>query len=179
MTPAVPQAGGEPRGRKRIAYADPPYPGCAHLYRNHPDYAGEVDYPELLRRLTEEFDGFVLHTSSPALGMLLPLCPPDARVMAWVKPFAAFKRNVPVAYAWEPVIVRAARKPVVSGRIVMRDWVSESITLRKGLVGAKPPAVARWAFEVVGAQPQDDLVDLFPGTGAIARAWDEWRQEVA
>ena len=28
----------------RIAYADPPYPGCAHLYRGHPDYAGEVDH---------------------------------------------------------------------------------------------------------------------------------------
>jgi len=25
----------------KVAYADPPYPGCAHLYRDHPDYAGE------------------------------------------------------------------------------------------------------------------------------------------
>ena len=24
----------------RIAYADPPYPGCAHLYRNHFEQAG-------------------------------------------------------------------------------------------------------------------------------------------
>ena len=28
---------------KRIAYADPPYPGCAHLYADHPDFAGEVE----------------------------------------------------------------------------------------------------------------------------------------
>lgn len=28
----------------RLAIADPPYPGCAHLYRDHPDYAGEVDH---------------------------------------------------------------------------------------------------------------------------------------
>ena len=44
---------------------------------------------------------------------MMPLLPPSARVMAWVKGFAAFKRNVSVAYAWEPVIVKAARKPVV------------------------------------------------------------------
>ena len=41
----------------RIAYADPPYPGCAHLYEGHPDYAGEVDHADLCRRLETEFDG--------------------------------------------------------------------------------------------------------------------------
>jgi hypothetical protein len=25
---------------RRLAYADPPYPGKAHYYRGHPDYAG-------------------------------------------------------------------------------------------------------------------------------------------
>ena len=69
--------------------------------------------------------------------------------MAWVKPFAAFKRNVSVAYAWEPVIVKAIRKPVVRGRVVMRDWVSENITLKKGLCGAKPEKVCLWAFEIL------------------------------
>ena len=28
----------------RIGYADPPYPGQAHLYKDHPDYGGEVDH---------------------------------------------------------------------------------------------------------------------------------------
>lgn len=159
----------------KIAYADPPYPGCAHLYKNHPDYAGEVDHAELIARLESEYDGWVLHTNSPGLSVVIPLLPKEARIMAWVKPFAAFKRNVPVAYAWEPVIVKAARKPVVSGRIVMRDWVSHSITMKKGLTGAKPPAVCEWAFEVVGAQPDDDLHDLFPGTGAVQSAWENWK----
>jgi hypothetical protein len=163
-----------------IGYADPPYPGQAKRhYADHPDYAGEVDHAALLERLERDFNGWVLHTSSTALRDVLALCPPAARVMAWVKPFAAFKRNVSVAYAWEPVIVKAARKPVVSGRIVMRDWVSESITLRRGLTGAKPEAVCHWAFEVVGAQPGDELHDLFPGTGAVARAWAMWREAVA
>lgn len=159
----------------RIGYADPPYPGCAHLYKDHPDFAGEVDHVALIERL-KTYDGFILHTSSVALPQLAPLLPPDARVMAWVKSFAAFKRNVPVAYAWEPVIIRAARKPVVSKRLVMRDWIECPITLRRGLVGAKPEKVCHWAFEVVGARPDDIIEDLYPGTGGVMKAWVNWQK---
>jgi len=115
----------------RLGYADPPYPGCAHLYKDHPDFAGEVDH-------------------------------------------VAFKRNVSVAYAWEPVFVKAARKPIVSTRHISRDWVDAPITLKRGLVGAKPEKVCWWAFEMLGARPEDELVDLFPGTGAVTTAWRRW-----
>ena len=162
----------------RVAYADPPYPGCAHYYHNHPDYAGEVDHADLVASLIE-YDGWCLHTSSPTLKDLLPLCPDDIRVMAWVKPFAAFKANVPVAYAWEPVIVKAARKPVVKLGMTYRDWVAEPITLKRGLVGVKPDAVCRWVFEVMGCEPTDELVDLFPGTGAVTRAWESWSRQLS
>jgi hypothetical protein len=167
----------------RIGYADPPYVGCAHLYKDHPDYAGEVDHQALLLRLETEFDGWVLHASATPASMatIAPLVAqiPGARWMSWVKGFAAFKRNVSVAYAWEPVIVKAARKPVVSKRLVMRDWVQESITLKRGLTGAKPEAVCHWAFEMVGARPEDELHDLFPGTGAVSAAWRTWRLKFA
>lgn len=163
----------------RLGYADPPYIGCAHLYREHPDFAGEVDHAALIARLQSEFDGWVLHTSATptALATLAPLVAdiPGARWMSWVKGFAAFKRNVPVAYAWEPVIVKPARKPVVSKRLVMRDWIQESITLKRGLTGAKPEAVCHWLFEVLGARPDDELHDLFPGSGAVTRAWRTWQ----
>jgi hypothetical protein len=36
-----------PGRRLRLAYADPPYPGKARLYRDHPDYGGEVDLAAL------------------------------------------------------------------------------------------------------------------------------------
>ena len=160
----------------RIAYADPPYPGCAHLYRDHKDFAGEVDHAALIERLCNEFDGFILHSSSTAIAQVAPLLAGKARTMAWVKGFAAFKRNVSVAYAWEPVFVKAARKPVVSKRIVMRDWIECPITLRRGLTGAKPEKVCHWAFEMVGAHPDDELIDLFPGTGAVTRAWASWQK---
>lgn len=165
----------------RIAYADPPYPGCAHLYKGLADYAGEVDHKDLVDRLEAEYDGYILHTSSVALGHVLS-CIDDPhngiRVMSWVKPFAAFKRNVSVAYAWEPVIVKAARKPVVKPGMVYRDWIAESITLKRGLTGAKPERVCHWAFEVVGADPDDELDDLYPGTGAVSKAWESWRTQL-
>lgn len=162
----------------KIAYADPPYPGCAEMYRDHPDYAGEVDHRALVERLQSEFDGWVLHTHVAGLRMMeregiLPES--GIRIAQWVKPFAAFKRNVSVAYAYEPVIIKAARKPVVSKRLTMRDWISEPITMKKGLTGAKPAKVCHWAFELCGARPDDELHDLFPGTGAVARAWKSWQ----
>ena len=89
-------APGRPLG---LAYADPPYPGKAHLYRDHPDYGGEVDYAALLARLAE-YDGWALSTSAEAL-----------------------------------------------------------------------PAVCRWIFTLLGAEPGDTLDDLFPGSGAVSRAW--------
>ncbi len=167
----------------RFAYADPPYPGqSAKHYADHPDYAGEVNHNELLRRLDGDYDGWVLHTASTTLANVLECAMLNHvegfRVMAWVKPFAAFKRNVSVAYAWEPVLVKPVRKPVVSGRIVMRDWVSESITMRRGLTGAKPEAVCRWAFEVAGLEPDDEFIDLYAGTGAVSRAWEAWRSQL-
>jgi len=158
----------------RIAYADPPYPGCAGLY---PEKT-EVDHAELIARMERDYDGWPLHTHVPALRDLLPIVPKQARVMAWVKPFAAFKRNIPVAYAWEPVIVKPVRKPVVTGRAVMRDWIACSSTLKKGLVGAKPMDVCLWAFEVLGANPEDELDDMFPGTGAVTAAWIAWKQSI-
>lgn len=163
----------------KVAYADPPYPGQSKKhYGDHPDYAGEVDHAELIERMERDYDGWLLHTSSVALRDVLPLCPESIRVMAWTKPFAAFKRNVSVAYAWEPVIVKACRKPVVAQRAVMRDFVSEPITLARGLVGVKPEAVCFWAFEMLGLEPTDDLDDLFPGSGAVTRAWEAWRAQL-
>jgi len=163
----------------RLGYADPPYVGCAHLYRDHPDYAGEVDHAALIEQLESEFDGWVLHAAATprSYAIIIPLIErlDGVRICQWVKGFAAFKRNVPVAYASEPVFIKAARKPVVSKRQVNRDWIESPITLKRGLTGAKPEKVCHWAFELAGARPEDELVDLFPGTGAVTEAWRTWR----
>ena len=58
-----------------------------------------------------------------------------------------------------------------------RDWFAESITLRRGLTGAKPRGFCRWVFGLLGARPGDTLDDLFPGSGAVGAAWAEWAGE--
>lgn len=163
----------------RFAYADPPYLGCGRLYDGDHAASREWDdlrtHEDLIRRLVHEYpDGWAMSANSPSLRVILPMCPDDVRVGAWVKPFASFKPNVPVAFAWEPVIFRGGRR---RGRDepTVRDWVAASITLKRGLTGAKPRAVCRWVFDLLGADPGDDLDDLFPGTGAVQAAWDDWR----
>lgn len=158
----------------KFAYADPPYPGMAHLYRKHPDYGGEVDHELLVLQLEAEFpDGWALSTASVTLMQVLRLCPPDVRIGAWVKTFASFKPGVNPGYCWEPVIFHGGRR---LGRDVLtvRDWVACPIALKRGLVGAKPEAVAFWIFQMLGSQPTDTMVDLFPGTGAVAHAWERY-----
>ena len=117
----------------RIAYADPPYIGCAKMYEG----GAEVNHELLIDHLST-FDGWALSCHSPSLRALLPMCPADTRVAAWVKPFCSFKPGVSPAYAWEPVLYKPARK-AERNEPTARDWVSASITLKKGLVGAKPP----------------------------------------
>lgn len=162
----------------KACYADPPYPGQARKHYSHDPRCAEVNHRVLIGTLCESFDCWALSTSSSALKSILELCPEDVRVGAWVKPFCSFKPNVNPAYAWEPVILwhGAAR-----GRDVptVRDWVAANITLRKGLAGAKPPEFCYWLFGFMGLQPDDEFVDLFPGTGAVGRAWERWRNGVS
>jgi hypothetical protein len=95
-------------------------------------------------------------------------------VAVWVKPFAAYKRNVRVAYTWEPVIwKRTAERR--EDEPVGRDHLSCPITLQKGLTGAKPEAFARWLLVLLGWKEGDVLYDLFPGTGVIGRIASESR----
>jgi hypothetical protein len=35
------------------------------------------------------------------------------------------------------------------------------------VIGAKPAAVCRWIFTLLGAAPGDTLDDLFPGSGSV------------
>jgi len=161
----------------RVAYADPPYPGqSAKHYRDHPDFAGEVDHAALLRQLTSEYEHWALSTASSTLQyvLCLPECPDDVRIAAWVKPFCAFKVNVNPAYSWEAVIFRGGRKRARSDDTI-RDFVSTPITLNRGVVGAKPAVFCYWLFELMGMRKGDELVDLFPGSGAVQRAWERWQ----
>jgi hypothetical protein len=86
----------------RLAYADPPYPGHAGLYRTHPDYGGEVDHARLIGRLAA-YNGWALSTSAEALPSVLALCPRGVRVAAWHRGERPAAGRWPL-HAWEPVI---------------------------------------------------------------------------
>jgi hypothetical protein len=159
----------------RFAYADPPYPGRAWIYRDHPDYGGEVDHAALIRRLRIQYDGWALSTSAEALPAVLALCPPDVRVAAWHRGERPTRSAWPLR-AWEPVIYRAGRQLIRDAGESRRTdsivcGVSAVTTLPGRVIGAKPAAVCRWIFDLLGAGPGDTLDDLFPGSGAVSRAW--------
>lgn len=162
-----------------LAYADPPYLGCCSLYDHyHPDGLCWDD-PETHRALLGRlacYDGWAYSLTSQSLSTLAPMVP-DARVAAWVKPFAAFKRNVRIAYTWEPVLFIPGRDRSADGAPVGRDHLSQSITMRKGFTGAKPRAFCDWVLDLVGWTIGDTLDDLYPGTGVMgsvvkARLWE-------
>jgi hypothetical protein len=168
----------------RFAYADPPYLGLAAKFYGdrHPD-AVSYDDPEthrlLIARLSNEYpDGWALSLHAPSLRVILPMCPEDVRVGAWTKPFASFKPGVNPGYCWEPLLFRGGRRP---GRDVptVRDYCAVPITLQRGFKGAKPEGFCRWVFDLLGAAPDDEFDDLFPGSGAVSRAWDAFRAQTS
>jgi hypothetical protein len=154
----------------RFAYADPPYPGKASYY---PEKT-EVDHASLVDRLVAEFpDGWALSTASGSLRDVLPLCPPDVRVCAWFKgPRPGKSRRALIS--WEPLLVWRGR-PLSTA--VVQDLSDGLIAQGRyhafpgAMIGMKPPPFSEWMFRQLGARPGDDLVDLFPGSGAIGEAW--------
>lgn len=161
--------------RLRLAYADPPYPGKAkECYGSHPDFAGEVDHAALFVVL-EAFDGWALSTSADALPDVLALAPAGSQVAAWFR-----GARPPASYAplnaWEPVIYRGGRaylSPVDERRLDALVHHSRPRTSDpRRVIGAKPGAFCFWMFDLLGALPGDELVDLFPGSGGVSLCWD-------
>ncbi len=167
----------------RAAYADPPYLGLAAKFYGdrHPD-AADYDKPEthqiLIDRLSAEYDCWAMSLHSPALQVILPMCPPDVRVMAWTKTWCSFKPGRKDAHmAWEPVIVRGCR-PQTKRLHAVRDYCTTGITGTSGnngasghgFKGSKPQQFCFWLFGVLNLEPDDEFTDLFPGSGAVGQA---------
>lgn len=170
---------GKPAHPMRFAYADPPYPGLAGYYKGHRDYAGEVDHRALLLELVAGgFDGWALSTSSRSLPFVLGLCSElsiaDVRVAAWVRGPRGRDRARRPLQAWEPVVYVGGRELGPIRLDVLIRPARARTTDPDRVIGAKPAAFARWIFELLGAEAGDELVDLFPGSGGIIRAWHHY-----
>jgi hypothetical protein len=169
----------------RFAYADPPYPGTARrYYRDHPDYAGEVDHAQLLSQL-QDFDGWALSTSSRALPDICAEAVAQGlrvRIAAWRRGARPTRSAWPLI-SWEPVVFAGGRRVVAEPNDVALDSLDYFARPRRAdparVVGAKPAAFAYWLFDLLGALPGDELVDVFPGSGGIARAWEAYNRRAA
>lgn len=158
----------------RFAYADPPYLGMGKKYAEYHAEALIWDDPkshtDLVTRLVDEYpDGWAVSLSTPSLKLYLSACPNDVRIGTWVKTFHQIRSNVPIQYAWEPVIWRGGRKntPV---KPMVRDWHAGVIAMRKGYYGAKPGHFNKWILDLLQYQEGDILDDIFPGSFSMAEA---------
>jgi hypothetical protein len=167
-----------PRDAERLSFAvaDPPYPGMSYkIYGDHPDFAGEVDHPALIERLCDEYDdGWVLFSNGQDAAALAGLMPPQTRLLAWIKPDSEIFPGVSVTKSWEPIYVwRGRRRPI--GAVVLRDYIvctAGEGRPKDAIKGYKPERVCKFVFDHLGASALDSLVDLFPGSGAVGRAWE-------
>lgn len=161
-----------------FGFADPPYAGNSRLYRKHPDYAGEVNMGLLLHKLSR-YDGWVLCASIKSLPHILKMCPDGVLVASWFKTLAP-PLGDHFRYNYEPVIVSPLRR-YGPGYVplAMIEAPVDGYTFRdtpaEHVIGQKPRAFAHWLFALAGADPAvDELDDLFPGSGAITRAWETY-----
>jgi len=167
--------GGEPGGPAwrpmRFAYADPPYPGKAGYYVERQ----EVDHGALIEQLVAGYpDGWALSTAASSLRAVLPLCPASTRVCAWRRA-VRWTHSRRALSAWEPLLVVGGRELGTNepqDLVDALDYRGRYDSVPGALVGMKPPQFATWLFRLLGAQPGDELDDLYPGSGAIRRAWE-------
>ena len=158
----------------KFAYADPPYLGMGKKYSSLHSEAEIWDNPkshtDLVERLSDEYpDGWAVSLSVPSLKLYLSACPSDVRIGTWTKTFHQIRVNVPIQYAWEPVIWRGGRKetPV---KPMVRDWYSGRIAMNKNFYGAKPQDFNLWVLNLLQYRKGDTLDDLFPGSGSMSEA---------
>lgn len=165
----------------KYAYADPPYPGCAVKYRrvDKPE-AEEVDHAALIARLCDEYpDGWALSSHGKGLRAVLPLTPEDVQVAVWVNTAAAPHAGERVMPVWEPVLYRSGRR--LRGRFyeapITNALVAPAQQTVARFLGAKPVAFSFWVLGLLGVEEGDTVDDLYPGSGAVGAAIEQYLRQ--
>jgi hypothetical protein len=157
----------------RCAYADPPYPKLARKYYGE----DEVDHEWLIQdRLVPNYpDGWALSTSAQALPQVLRLCPEGVRVCSWDRGRRSRPGKTHRAHnVWEPLIVWGGRPYLDGAPVHLLDalrWGGRQHSYPGAQVGMKPAPFCEWMFRQLGLRTGDELDDLYPGSGAVMRAW--------
>lgn len=157
----------------RFAYADPPYPGLARkFYRGESSLSGRsrsrrADRVARIRRL--RWLGALNGAEVVAAGAA-PLSARRSRLRL-VQAHWRVAAHLRIA---QHLGSRDRRWRPPANAPAFPDWL-RAMPARGGgtLMGRKPIAFCAWLFDLLGMLPGDELVDLFPGTGIVTRAWAE------
>jgi len=168
----------------KFAYADPPYylQGKRLYGKHHADAAiwdTKEAHIELVQRLVAEYpDGWALSCNPANLRWLYAETPEQTRICVYAKTFHQIRVNVAVQYAWEPVLVYGGR-PLFRRNPLVRDWAPiAAVPKVKGLIGAKPVKFCEWVLDLLGFDAEEDeLDDIFPGTGVMGLVIDEIKSQ--
>lgn len=171
----------------KLAIADPPYLGRARRWygdgRGHSGGRGRADeHPEankwddpkahelLVDELEAEYDGWAIAMTPDSLSTYLRVAPVASRVASWTRG-NAIPSGARVRSLWEPVLVRVPDERRAHGTGAIVDDVLTAGITPGGFPGRKPEAWTHWVLTMLGYDPEvDELVDVFPGSGAVAAA---------
>lgn len=169
----------------KLVYADPPYYGQCASYNHFHNDGGPMPWDEkcwdhigthglLVQWLEENADGWA-YSCNPVdldrwhLGADFEKVEFEGvRFGAWCKTWHQI-RPTTVQFAWEPVIFKPARKDN-KRKPMVRDWLSCAVARQTGQRGAKPDAFNDWILDLLVYEEGDEFIDLFPGSGSMARA---------
>lgn len=180
----------------KLAIADPPYLGRANRWYGsgrgsgrvitsagrpgrkpdfHPD-AADWDRVEkhldLMEGLRRDYDGWVIAGTAESGPVLLAASPVGTRMGVWVRS-NAMPAGARVINTYETVVfsVPTARRDRVRGESVRDALVSP--VKPSGFLGSKPREWTLWVLGLMGYEPgEDEVTDLFAGSGAVASAID-------
>ena len=180
----------------KFAIADPPYYGRARRWYgsggcgvghgigqadNHPE-AHIWDEPEahleMLANLKANYDGFAIATSVMGLNVYLREIDlkqgSGYRMAIWHKPISS-PSGSRIRNAYEPVLIYVPKDRRGYKSHARIDDI-RSINIEPiGFIGAKPKAWVWWVLDLMGVNKNEQVDDLFYGSGAVTKAVEEWR----
>ncbi len=180
----------------KFAIADPPYLGSAHRWYGiggrakgkgkgradeHPEaylWDDPKTHIELAVKLMSEYDGFAIAATSHSLSTYLSVIPTERengiRILSWIKP-ASIPSGSRITQSWEPVIIKVPKDRKGRGKgKQMVDYLIEPAP-RNNFAGSKPLKWTFWVLDALGVKQDDEIHDLFNGSGAVNNAIDKWK----
>jgi hypothetical protein len=130
----------------------------------------------LVHLLDDQFDGWAVAAARDSLPVYLAGAP-DVRVAVWSRPNAV-PGGAHILGSWEPVLLRVPPgRRRQSGRGQVRDVLTAPAP-QVDHVGAKPAVWTRWVLDMLYHRDGDEVVDLFPGSGAVTAVVNQLRMEI-